>query len=1128
MPASAVEMSRKMRSEKTMIVWRSCVLAAVALGVAALTSAPSFGQETKSDQTAATKKTDAPAPKEQPAAKNDIKASAPSATQPSATAPAAKTDTNPPAAGKAKDAATTKGTAPTAEVLQDKGGASTTVPPIPGKAPTPKDASQPLGKGQPAGASKKGQVAAPEDEADSGARALFVGLLLVALFVVPIFVANRLARMWKMPDHAWKISAVLIASSLSIVICVCAWQKWLGTEFKFGSDLAGGITLIYGLEETPAAANQPFKAPDAQGGGAQLKSGGREFKLDNLIQALRKRIDPSGTKEISIRGYGSSAVEIIIPQVGEAERESVKRRITKMGQLEFRITADPGLPSDRKAIDAAMKVPPSVKDVVVDGVKLAEWVPFDTKAKEFQSDQFVKRLAGDVPEVLVLNDPHNVTGEYLSRTAEGVDEFGEPAVHFSFNPQGAEKFAKLTGQNLPNPVTGKKRNLGVLLDKTLMSAPSINSKISTDGMISGHMDRDQVAEEVKVLNAGSLPATLKKEPLRDDIISPTLGGVTVEHGTRAITASLVAVVIFMIIYYRFSGVVASIGLALNLIMVLALMVLVQGAFTLPGLAGLTLTVGMSVDTNVLIYERIREELSGGAALRMAIRNGFDRAMVAIIDTHLSTIISGIVLFVFGTDQVKGFAVTLILGLIVNLFTAFFCTRVMFDVAERRGFIKELRMMHVFRTPNFDFLSIRWVALGASWVLIIIGMVAVYYRGTQLLDIDFTGGSSVSFALNKPLALNEVRSKLETAPIGKEKLGQKNLLVVSRGKNNTEYTIDTSVQDVDEVKKVIGAVFGDNLKKYAFEYRDLKTVNIADFKGIEAKLLINSAPGYQQESGVSHDALRDQIVKQLEASGHPGIEPTLTSPEYKRGSNTPLKEWTLRIADLDEKQARAMLEPLQAQMKKTALFPLASNISGKVSGDIQLKALEAIGISLVAMVIYLWLRFAKPAYGIAAGVALIHDVLVTIGLLAISEYIVRWIPSVAALLQIDSFQINLTIVAALLTIIGYSVNDTIVTFDRLREIKGKSQNITAKMVNDAVNQTLSRTILTVFTVFIVVVILYFFGGEGVHSFAFAFLVGIVTGTYSSVYIASPVVLWLSGVSAAPGKDFVSVRGMQPAR
>jgi SecD/SecF fusion protein len=509
---------------------------------------------------------------------------------------------------------------------------------------------------------------------------------------------------------------------------------------------------------------------------------------------------------------------------------------------------------------------------------------------------------------------------------------------------------------------------------------------------------------------------------------------------------------------------------------------------------------------------------------MAIRNGFSRAMVAIIDTHLTTIISGIVLFYVGTDQVKGFAVTLILGLLVNLFTAFFCTRVMFDVAERRGFITQLKMMHLFSKPNLDFLSIRWVALGASWVLIAIGMIAVYFRGSSLLDIDFTGGSSVSFTLNEPIDLTNVRNAL-----AKTELGDKNLLVVERGITNTEYTIDTSEQSVEQVKKVISDEFGNKLKKYTFEYTDIKPIKDGDFTGIEAVLHINAGSN-AKESGVAHDALRDQIAQQLVKTGHTGIQPILSNNEYRRGSNARFNDWTVRIAGIEEPAARSIFDSLKTTMSNTPIFPLASKIGGRVSGDMQIKALEAILISLVAMVIYLWFRFSKPAYGIAAGVALVHDVLITIGALAISAYIVQAVPGLALALRIDAFQINLTIVAALLTIIGFSVNDTIVTFDRLREIKGKSPNITAKMVNDAVNQTLSRTILTVFTVFIVVVILYFFGGEGIHSFAFAFLVGIVTGTYSSVYVASPVVLWLSGVSAAPIKDVPpeNVRGMQPAR
>lgn len=1097
-------MKMKTTCKKWGIQW--CILIAVAFGTT-MTTTISVAQDKKAAEPAATIKSDAPA-------KN---APAPPATQPAP--PTEKPAENPAPASKASETSvTTDSSAKAAPANAITPGTTAGA----NKQASSETTSLPAGKTQPSVAQKAAQKTGAENFGESGWSPWVLALVILALFVVPIMIGNYLSQLWRMPDHGWKISLVIGTLAASILICIFG-------QFKFGPDLAGGITLIYELAESPTVAVDKNAPQSGSAATSTLKSGGREFTMDKLIGALKRRIDPDGTKEITIRGYGPSACEIIIPQVGQDEMEFVKQKITKIGQLEFRITADQSMQKDRDIIDLAKKAPPTQKIVLRGDSPVAEWVPYDVKVfgpVDAPSNE-VKRMAGDTPEMLVLLDPFNVTGDYLTKATKGIDETGGPAVHFSFNPQGAQRFGRLTDANKPNEATPNiRRHLGIILDKTLLSAPEIRSRIEGEGQISGGSMTDKEVEvTVDVLNAGGLPAALNKTPISEDIISPTLGGVTIQKGKEAITTSLIGVVLFMIIYYRFSGVVASIGLALNLIMVLAVMVLIKAAFTLPGLAGLALTVGMSVDTNVLIYERIREELASGAALRMAIRNGFDRAMRAIIDTHLTTIISGIVLFYVGTDQVKGFAVTLILGLLVNLFTAFFCTRVMFDVAERRGYIKQLKMMHVFRHPNFDFLSLRWIALAASWFLILIGMIAVYYRGGNLLDIDFTGGSSVAFTLNKPVSLPKVRDALANT-----ELGNKNLLVVERGGTGKEYTVDTSEQSVDAVKNVISKEFGNKLKTYSFEYRDLKTVKDADFSGVEAKLLINSGPDYKEEKGISHDALAGQIVDELTKNGHSGVKPLLTNPNYHAGSNVRYNEWTMRLPDTDEATAKAVLDPLKATLDKTPLFPLASKIGGRVSGDMQVKALEAVGISLVAMIIYLWLRFAKPAYGIAAGVALIHDVLFTIGMLAISHYIVQAVPSLAAALGIESFQINLTIVAALLTIIGYSVNDTIVTFDRLREIKGKSPQITAKMVNDAVNQTLSRTILTVLTVFIVVVILYFFGGEGVHSFAFAFLVGIVTGTYSSVYIASPVVLWLSGVSAAPAKDKEgpSYGGLQPAR
>jgi SecD/SecF fusion protein len=798
--------------------------------------------------------------------------------------------------------------------------------------------------------------------------------------------------------------------------------------------------------------------------------------------------------------------------------EYVKRRITDMGLLEFRITADSTRPTDRPIVLLANDLPPSVKDVVQGGNKRAEWVAYDVQA--FQGDAtLVKRQAGDTPEALVLMDPYNVSGDYLTSATKGLDERGAPAVHFAFDRAGALRFGQLTGENRPSQATPDVyRHLGIILDKRLLSAPRIITKITDRGMISGgSMTEREVEHIIEVLNAGSLPAALNKTPISEEIISPTLGTETIQSGQVAIGFSFAAVMLFMVIYYRFAGLVACLALAFNLLLVLALMVLIKAAFTLPGLAGLVLTIGMAVDANVLIYERIREELQSGAALRMAIRNGFGRAMSAIIDSNVTTIITGIVLFYIGTDQVKGFAVTLILGILTSMFTAIFFARLVFDVAERRGWVTKVRMMKILSSPNFDFLGVRWAAIGASLVIITIGMAAVFARGSQLLDIDFTGGSSATFMLKESAAMpiSDVR-----AALSETELAGKNLLIVERGRSHTRYQIDTSEQSVEKVKDIISKTFGDKLMTYSIEINDVKPFTEGQFNGVEATLIVNKGAGYTADDGVNYDSLREWLREVLDKAGQTGVQPTLTNPEFRPGSSIRYHEWTVRLLGVDETVVKNVFDTLKQQMTTTPLFPLANTIGGRVSSNMQIQALYAIGVSLLGVVAYLWLRFQKVTYGVAAGVAVVHDVAVTIGMMALSAYIVRAIPGLASALQLEAFQINLTIVAALLTIIGYSLNDTIVTFDRLREIKGKSPQLTPAMVNSSVNQCLSRTILTALTVFLVVVILYFFGGEGIHAFAFAFLVGVVAGTYSTVYIAAPVLLWLSGTKLSTAEANIS--------
>ncbi len=839
--------------------------------------------------------------------------------------------------------------------------------------------------------------------------------------------------------------------------------------------------------------------------------------LQEAIAILKRRIDPTGTREVTIREYGP-AIEIIIPNTGPDALEYVKQRITQLGQLEFRITADPTQPNsqEKEIIRLAEELPPSQKEVKLGNRVVAQWLPY--AVEEFgpvdkqDSRNIVKRMAGDTPEALLLIEPDavSVTGDYLRSVSKGVDERGGPAVNFTFDTQGARRFQQLTSKNRPNAATGARRYLGIVLDKRLLSAPSIETTIYASGQISGRsMTEKEVDNVVSILREGKLPIQLSKEPISEEIVSPTLGKVTIDKGKQAIFWSFIATIVFMLVYYRFAGFVACMALLFNLLLVVALMILIQASLTLPGLAGLVLTIGMSVDANVLIFERMREELRSGAAFRMVIRNGFDRAMSAIVDSNVTTIISGLALYFFATDQVKGFAVTLILGILTSMYTAIFCSRLIFEVAERKGWVKSVRMLRLMTTTNIDFLRPRYVALAGSALLIGIGMVAAYGRGEKLLDIDFTGGTSVSFALNRAdkMPIAQVRRTLAST-----ELDTKNLLVVEQGTSQTRYQIDTSEQSVDRVKEVIREAFAGKLQMYSVELGATKPFDDRGVTGTEAQVKVNDSPEYEPEDGVSHDALVEMIQAALTSEGVSDVTVAVDSQNYRAGSAVRLKDWTVHLVGADDQTARRVLGSMESVLEQTPMFPMASKIGGRVSANMQITALEAIFFSLVGTTIYLWLRFQKAVYGLAAAAALIHDVFFTIGMIALSAYIVSAVPALASLLQIDSFQINLTIVAAILTIMGFSLNDTIVIFDRIREVRGKRPYITAEIVNTSINQTLSRTILTSLTVFIVVVILYFFGGDGIHGFAYSFMVGVVTGTYSTIYIATPILLWLSGASA----------------
>ena len=933
-----------------------------------------------------------------------------------------------------------------------------------------------------------------------------VWALTLSIISVPTFLAWLVTRQLKASGLWGRLSIVLVALAAGIVVTALGWPP------RMGIDLKGGVILVYEID----SAKQP------EGG----------VSMDKLVAAVSRRVNPGGQKEVTVRQYGTNQLEVIVPEVDQAEVEFIKRIVSSAGVLEFRIVANPQDPRHKEIIEKATS---SSGSLVSSGDRsIGRWIQIDTQKIDPAGDStLVMRQTGDgTPEVLVALDRFDVTGDFLSRASGGYDQNLQPCVNFSFNSQGAALFGTLTSQNLPDPANRLLSRLGIVLDGVLLSAPTIRSTISSDGQITGSFKQADVEFLVGVLNAGSLPAALYSDPISEQKISPQLGADTIRSGARAMLLATIVVLTFMLMYYRFSGIVADLAVLLNIVLVVALMISIKAAFTLAGLAGLVLSVGMAVDANVLIYERMREELDRGASVRMAIRNGFQRAFSTIVDSNLTTLITGIVLFSIGTDQLKGFAVTLILGLSLNLFTAVFCSRVLFDLAEQKRLLKTLSMARLFGKTSYEF--VRWVrpAVIVSLVFIAIGLVAAWQRGQGIFDIDFTGGTSVQVAFKEDqgLDISSVREAVSSLPDVAV-----SSVTVGDVPANLRYKIDTSERSGDAVEEMLRTSFPGRLATYSMGFGEIVSTadkSSGDLQGAEGSEASEdeSDPETSEESSpqdleslstaveldfpqkINQVTLQETIEQAFKQAGHEGVAFELTSPGMQTRKK-PYRTWSLSTS-LAPEDTRKVLEQVAGQLASTPIYLSANSIGGKVAGNTKVTAVYALLASLVMIVAYVWLRFQNVAFGLAAVVALLHDVLVTIACIALSVYVAPYL----GWALVDDFKISLDVVAALLTIVGFSINDTIVIFDRMREIRGKSSAVSAEMVDRAINQTLSRTILTSGTALLAAIILYCLGGQGIHAFAFAILVGIISGTYSTIVIASPIVLWLQGSvgNAAPVK------------
>ena len=881
-------------------------------------------------------------------------------------------------------------------------------------------------------------------------------------------------------------------------------------------------------------------------------------------------------------------------RTGFDDPEDLIRMLRGAGVLEFRIAVQPGKAEGLDVADLRnqlAEVGPDNTDSPLAGWypinNLEQWV--DTPAQLasllanpqlFLSSRSLEasEYDGSVYLLLYSDNARSMThknGSKWSVTSayQSSDQFGRPAIAFRLDGSGGGKMGRMTGPHVNEP-------MAIVLDGQVYTAPNLNSQINGQGQITGSFSQKEINYLLRVLAAGSLEARLSTDPIAVNIIGPTIGVDNLNRGMTALGWSVIAVMLFMLFYYMTAGLVADFALLANGLLIFGIMALIDGTFTLPGLAGVVLTMGMAVDANVLIYERIREELNAGAKdLREAIREGYNKVYSTIIDANLTNLIVCFVLYRTATTEVKGFAVTLSIGILATLFTSLFVTRVIFkiytDVLGRRSLpmlptvVPAIaRALH----PAIDWVSMRKLFWVLSFVACGLSVFLLLGRGVTMLDTEFRGGVSMTMRTktieDSRLLLihtgeDSVESRVHAIGEGVTGDSQKDrilaelagatVLTVGEGQVDANGRV---VSDGFQVKvanppgieddavvtatvvEAITKAFGDDLdvppalsftgagtssfEKYTQPIPQNATTistltgtsargDISDYRGGVLLLVEAITPTatledirkridrMRQQPEYARDAGGREVevfgVKRGEGDGYKTIAVAVYDPDMNYFKNNP--------EVVDDKVASNEWNLISTALSQPQSLEQVSSFSSQIAETMKANAIVAVILSLLGILAYIWFRFGSLRYSIAAIVALLHDVLITLGALALAGYVAH-ITFFSQTMKIEAFQIDLGVIAALLTVIGYSLNDTIVILDRIRENRGKRPLPTQEIVNNSINQTISRTVLTSVTTLIAVLIIYWAGGGGIRPFAFALLIGIFVGTYSSVAIAAPLV------------------------
>ena len=786
-------------------------------------------------------------------------------------------------------------------------------------------------------------------------------------------------------------------------------------------------------------------------------------KIDESIvsafEVLRKRIDKFGVTQPNIQRLGNSGrIRVELPGAKDVAR--VKNLLQSTAQLEFWYTEtnDQFLPFlsqanetlknllDDEEIETENDESSEIDDLLADveandsisnqknplfdylvgtgyqgGPVIAQFLAKDqNKIEEFLSMPEIRQLlpsekrytrflfgkpdvTTNVVDLYAIQSNRDnkppLGGSVVVDASQSYDQVGAPAVSMEMNGKGARKWEEMTGKAYKD-----KSNIAIVLDDIVYSAPGVSRGAISGGRseISGQFTLNEAIDLANVLRAGKLPASA--EIIESEVVGPSLGKENIEKGINSFIIALILVLIWMIFYYGRAGIYADVALVLNLVLIFGILAGLGAVLTLPGIAGIVLTIGMSVDANVLIFERIREELNKGKGLKQSVGDGFSNALSSILDANITTGLTALILFVFGSGPIKGFATTLLIGIATSLFTAIFITRMLVDSRLSKSKILNFSTpitKSLFRNMSITFLEKRKVAYFISSTVLLISIFSLSTNGLNQ-GVDFVGGRTYTVRFDNDVNQSEIQASL-----------------------------------IDVLGNAEAKTFGsDNQLKITTNYKvDIEGTQVDD--EIQLKMF---------------DALKSVLPSNL------------TYDDFVNGA--------------DDKSVGIMG---------------SSKVGPTIADDIKKNSFLAIFGSLAVVFLYILFRFRDWQYSLGAVTAVFHDVLVVLGIFSLTYSFMPF-----------NMEINQAFIAAVLTVIGYSLNDTVVVFDRIREFRliNKSWEFT-KTVNGALNSTLSRTLNTSFTTLVVLLAIFLFGGESIRGFMFALIIGVLVGTYSSVFIATPV-------------------------